>query len=236
MKYYSFTKGNFGMKKILSCIVALSWTVGFCTVAFAGPIRDAAEYVGETVKDTAQAIGSGVKDTVEAVTGNTDPVAIRAEVDNSADSTLKAVLEKSAGAKALFEKSYGYAAFDSRKSAFIITAGKGLGVAVRKSTGERIYMHVATAGVNIGAGVQFYRGLFLFENKDAFDAFVNKGWQADAEAGATLGKAALEAQAKFTNGMAYYQLSDTGIMLDASLSGSKYWKSGELNELAKQAK
>ncbi len=82
--------------------------------AHAGPIRDAAEYVGETVKDTAQAIGSGVKDTVEAVTGNTDPVAIRAEVDNSADSTLKAVLEKSAGAKALFEKSYGYAAFDSR--------------------------------------------------------------------------------------------------------------------------
>lgn len=224
------------MKKSCSFVVALGWTVGFGAFAFAGPIRDAAEYVGETVKDTAQAIGSGVKDTVEAVTGKADPAATRTEVDKVAEGTLKTVLEKSPSAKTLFEKSYGYAAFDSRKSAFIITAGKGLGVAVRKDTGERTYMHVATAGVNIGAGVQFYRGLFLFENKEAFDAFVNKGWQADAEAGATLGKASLEAQAKFTNGMAYYQLSDTGIMLDASLSGSKYWKSSELNELAKQAK
>lgn len=50
-------------------------------------------------------------------------------------------------------------------------------------------------------------------------------------ASATLGKASLEAQAKFTNGMAYYRPSETGILLDASLSGTKYWKSKELNDL-----
>jgi lipid-binding SYLF domain-containing protein len=92
-------------------------------------------------------------------------------------------------------------------------------------------MHVASAGVNLGAGIQFYRGLFLFETRSAFDSFVNQGWQADAGAGATLGKASLGAQAKFTNGMAYYQISETGIMLDATLTGTKYWKSDELNSL-----
>ncbi len=141
------------------------------------------------------------------------------------------MLEKSKGAKDLYAKSYGYAVFDSRKASLLITTGKGIGVAIRKDSGERTYMHVASAGVNVGAGVQFYQGLFFFENENAFEAFVNRGWQADAAAAATLGKASLELQAKFTNGMAYYQLSDSGIMLNADISGTKYWKSGELNKV-----
>jgi lipid-binding SYLF domain-containing protein len=207
--------------------------------AFAGPLRDAASavgdavgYVGESVGDTASKIGEGVKDAAKTVTGKNDPHATRLEIDGVAAKTLEAVVGRSAGAKALFDKSYGYAVFDSRKGSFLITTGKGLGVAVRKDSGERTYMHVATLGANLGAGVQFYQGLFLFETKAAFDAFVNQGWQADAGAGATLGKASLEAQAKFTNGMAYYQLSETGILLDATLSGTKYWKSAELNDHA----
>ncbi|NDC38087.1 MAG: hypothetical protein EBZ48_08540 [Proteobacteria bacterium] len=217
------------MKKISLGIAALLSTLAIHSAAQAGPLRDAVEYVGETVGDTAGAIGSGVKDTVKTVTGNTDPAATKKEIDTIADATLKAVLEKSASAKALYPQSYGYAVFDSRKASFLITTGKGLGVAVRKSPTERIYMHAASAGVNVGAGVQFYQGLFLFENKASFDSFVNQGWQADATAGATFGKAAAEAQAKFTNGMAYYQISETGIMLDATIAGTKYWKSKELN-------
>jgi lipid-binding SYLF domain-containing protein len=217
------------MKKLMVAVVTCSGIL--CSTAFAGPLRDAANYVGETVGDTAKAIGEGVKDTVKTVAGTNDPVATRKEIDTVADATLKAVLEKSPVAKSLFDVSYGYAVFDSRKASFLITTGKGVGVAVRKGSGERTYMHVASAGVNVGAGVQFYQGLFLFENKAAFDSFVNTGWQADAGAGATLGKASLEAQAKFTNGMAYYQLSETGIMLDATIAGTKYWKSAELNSV-----
>jgi lipid-binding SYLF domain-containing protein len=216
--------------KRFAVLGALS-AVMVATSASAGPIRDAVGYVGETIGDTASAIGSTVKDAAGTVTEKNDPRATRKEIDAVAAKTLEAVLKNSAAAKSLYEKSYGYAAFDSRKSSFLITAGKGLGVAVRNDSGERTYMHVGTLGANIGAGVQFYQGLFLFENKQAFDSFVNQGWQADAGAGATLGKASLEAQAKFTNGMAYYQLSETGILLDASLSGTKYWKSKELNDL-----
>ncbi len=217
---------------LTSCLLAIPAT------SWAGPLRevasavgDAAGYVGETVGDTAVAVGKGVSGTAKEIAGTNDPVATRREIDAVAESTLSKVMSTSPGAKQLFERSYGYAVFDSRKASFLITTGRGVGVAIRKSDGKKTYMHVASAGVNVGAGLQFYQGLFLFETEDAFNRFINTGWQADATAGATLGKASLEAQAKFTNGMAYYQLSETGVMLDADITGTKYWKSKELNAL-----
>lgn len=224
---------------LLKRILAITATLTLCPLpAMAGPLRDAAHavgdaagYVAESVGDTASKVGETVKDAAQQVTGDHDPVAIRKEIDDVAAQTLKSVLASNKSAKALYDVAYGYAVFDSRKASFLITTGKGIGVAVRKDTGERTYMHVATAGVNIGAGLQFYQGLFLFESKKHFDAFVDRGWQADADAGATLGKNSLGAQAKFTDGMAYYQLTETGISLDANISGTKYWKSGELNKL-----
>jgi len=204
------------MKRAALLSISLTAFV-IANAAFAGPVRDAVGYVGETIGDTASAIGTSVKDAAKTVTGKNDPRATRIEIDTVAANTLDTVLGKSGVARALFDQSYGYAVFDSRKSSFLITTGKGIGVAVRKDSGQRTYMHVATLGANLGAGVQFYQGLFLFETKAAFDSFVNQGWQADAGAGATLGKASLEAQAKFTIGMAYYQLSETGIMLEATL-------------------
>jgi len=228
------------MKKRTAACLLLSLCSSFAVLsAEAGPLRDlgeaavgAAGYVGETVGDTAMKVGASVKDTAQSLTGTDDVPAKKRELDTLAAATVSAVTSQSRSAKALFEASYGYAVFDSRKASILITTGKGLGVAVRKDTGERTYMHVATAGVNVGAGIQFYQGLFLFENKASFDRFVNSGWQADATASATMGKNSLEAQAKFTNGMAYYQLSDTGIMLNADITGTKYWKSAELNKLS----
>jgi lipid-binding SYLF domain-containing protein len=226
------------MKRTTAIALILSQLMLPATLAWAGPLReavnavgDAAGYVGETVSDTAMAVGKGVSGTAKEIAGRNDPDATRRQIDTVAESTLSKVLASSAGARALFEKSYGYAVFDSSKASFLITTGRGVGVAIRKSDGKKTYMHVASAGVNVGAGLQFYQGLFLFENETAFTRFIDKGWQADATAGATLGKNTVEAQAKFTNGMAYYQLSETGIMLDADITGTKYWKSKELNML-----
>ena len=227
------------MNHNLQLAITISTLLLSCPPASAGPLRDAAKavenaagYVGESVGDTASKMGESIKDTAQQITGTHDPKLIRREVDTVAAQTLNNVIAKNKGAKALFDIAYGYAVFDSRKASFLITTGKGIGVAIRKNSGERTYMHVATAGVNIGAGVQFYQGLFLFENKHAFDTFVNHGWQADAAASATIGKNSLDAQAKFTDGMAYYQLTDTGITLDANITGTKYWKSAELNSLS----
>ena len=235
---HAYFKNTTAMKHSTRITLLTACLVSIPGTSSAGPLRDvasavgdAAGYVGETIGDTAVAVGKGVSGTAKELAGTNDPATTRREIDSSAASTLSKVLNSSAGAKGLFEESYGYAVFDSRKASFLITTGRGVGVAIRKSDGKKTYMHVASAGVNVGAGLQFYQGLFLFETEDAFNRFIKQGWQADATAGATLGKASLEAQAKFTNGMAYYQISETGVMLDADITGTKYWKSTELNSL-----
>ena len=67
--------------------------------------------------------------------------------------------------------------------------------------------------------------MFLFEDAQTFDTFVNKGWEAEASANAVAGNKGANAGATFRNGMAVYQLTDGGLMLQADISGTKYWKS-----------
>jgi len=152
-----------------------------------------------------------------------------ARVDTMAAKALEKVLAKSASARELYEKSVGYAAFDNLKLAFGFSGGGGSGVAVPKS-GGRVYMKMATAGIGLGLGGQKYQVVFLFESREAFQTFVEKGWQADATAQAAAADKGANAVASFKNGIAYYQLTDKGLMASADLSGTKYWRSDNADD------
>ena len=102
-------------------------------------------------------------------------------------------------------------------------------MAVEKASKKRTYMKMGTAGINIGLGAQKYQVIFLFEDKATFDNFVNKGWQADANANAVAGNKGLNAEAAFEDGIAVYQLTEAGLMLQADIAGTKYWKNKKLN-------
>jgi lipid-binding SYLF domain-containing protein len=151
----------------------------------------------------------------------------RAKIDAMAAETLGQLVGDNAGAAKLKEQAYGYAVFSNVKVSLLITGGGGSGVAV--GGGKRTYMRMGTGGLNIGLGGQKYQVVFLFENKSTFDNFVEKGWQADASANAVAGKAGVNAEATFRNGIAVYQLTDAGLMLQADISGTKYWKAKKLN-------
>ena len=69
----------------------------------------------------------------------------------------------------------------------------------------------------------------LFQTKKEFEYFVDKGWDADASANAVGGKAGKNVEATFRNGVAIYQLTKAGLMLQADISGTKYWKNKKLN-------
>jgi lipid-binding SYLF domain-containing protein len=154
------------------------------------------------------------------------------EIDLTAKKTLDQLFEKSPTAKELFEKSYGYAVFDNLKLAFGVSGGAGSGVAVDKSTGQRTYMKMGTGGIGFGLGGQKYQVVFLFEAKDPFSSFVEKGWKADAAANVAVGDEGASVQARFVNGLAVYQLTDKGLMLHADISGTKFWKDNKLNQRA----
>ena len=151
----------------------------------------------------------------------------RSKIDTMAAETFEQLLADNAGARALQGKAYGHAVFSNVKVSLIITGGGGSGVAV--AGGKRTYMKMGTAGLNIGLGGQKYQVVFLFQGKAAFDNFVDKGWQADASANAVAGKAGANAEATFRDGMAVYQLTDAGLMLQADIAGTKYWKAKKLN-------
>lgn len=213
-------------------LVALS-SMAFLATASAEPflssVEDAASYVGHTVSDTAKSVGRTASDVGDHITGDVDYAKARKELDATAATSLKQLFAASPGAKALFDQSYGYAVFDSHKSAFLLAVGTGAGVAVNKSSGKRTYMRMGSVGADLGAGLQFYRAVFLFETEQAFSSFVTSGWEASTAADAAFGKKAADAQLKFNGGMAHFELADSGAIVAATIAGTKYWVSDDLN-------
>jgi lipid-binding SYLF domain-containing protein len=149
----------------------------------------------------------------------------RAQIDADQKTTLTRLFKESKQAQRLYDSAYGYATFSIIKVSLGLTGGGGQGVAINKATGERIYMRMGTGGFNFGAGGQLYQLVFLFEDQDSFDNFVNNGWEAGASANAVAGTLGANAGTTFINGVAVYQLTEAGLMLQVDISGTNYWKS-----------
>ena len=153
----------------------------------------------------------------------------RMKIDETAKEALGELLAQNGKAKMLFENSFGWAVFDNLKLAFGFSGGGGNGVAVAKASGDRTYMKMGTAGIGFGLGANKYQVVFLFQDARTFNNFVDSGWQADATASAVAGQAGAEAKTDFVNGLAIYQITDTGLMAHADIAGTKYWKNKKLN-------
>jgi len=154
-----------------------------------------------------------------------------AEINRLATATLDTLKAKSPEAHKLYNRAYGYAVFDNFKLSFLLSGSGGKGVAVAKATGQRTYMNMGGAGVGLGAGAHKHQIVFLFETEDRFNQFINEGWTANVSANAVAGKAGANAEATFEDGMAYYQLTEAGLMLQADIGGTRYWRDEELNKL-----
>ena len=106
-------------------------------------------------------------------------------------------------------------------------------MAVNSKTGKKTYMKMASGGVGIGLGVKDFRAIFVFDNKDVLESFVNSGWEANAQADAAAKSdskgGALEGAITVQPGMRLYKLTKNGLALQATIQGTKYWKDGDLN-------
>jgi len=154
----------------------------------------------------------------------------REAIDTVMEETLQKLFKEKESAKELYDKSYGYAVFSNMKVAILLTSARGKGAAIHKESGKKTYMKMGSLGVNVGYGIQKMQVVFLFQNKKVFDNFGNKGWQADAAVDAALIKKGVTLDVEFRNGIAVYQFTDKGLMLQANISGTKYWKSKKLNK------
>lgn len=149
--------------------------------------------------------------------------------------TLQLLYKYAPEAKDMIYYSYGYATFSNvGVNLVLFSAEGGKGVAHNNKTGINSYMNMASGGLGFGLGVKDFRAVFIFENKRAYDTFVNSGWEANAQADVAAkyeeNGGALNAAETVAPGVRLYKLTQTGLALQATIQGTKYWKDEELNK------
>ncbi len=159
----------------------------------------------------------------------------RGKIQKMKNEVLTQLYEEQPSTKSQIKKSAGYAVFSNvGVNVIFFSAGGGSGVVHNNNTGKDTYMKMASAGVGIGLGVKDFRGVFIFHTKDALHNFVEHGWdfsgQVDAAAKSGDKGAERSHAASIANGVSVYQLTESGLALQATLQGTKYWKSKDLNK------
>jgi lipid-binding SYLF domain-containing protein len=153
----------------------------------------------------------------------------RQEIDVRTQQTLDKLFEARGSARDLYDKAVGYAAFSATKAGFFVTGGGGTGVAVDKNSGRRTYMRMGTGGIGLGIGAQRYDLVILFETAAHLDRFIQGGWDASTTAQAAAGKEGITFTSSFVDGVAFFQLTDRGLMAQADVSGTRFWTVDDLN-------
>ncbi len=165
--------------------------------------------------------------------GNT-PEQKRAFVNEMAGATLVELYERNPEAKSLIERAVGYAVFsDINTQLLYFGTGNGYGVVTDNSDGTKIYMRMGEASAGLGVALKDFREVIIFNDKNAFDDFVTKGWNFGAQGEAA---AVYEGSGSQTSGnvpldsaILVYQITESGIALRANMSASKYWIDDDLN-------
>ncbi len=158
----------------------------------------------------------------------------QATIRKESQNTLNKLYKAKPGAKATIDKAAGYAAFDNfGMNLFVISTASGKGIVVDRATKKETFMKMISGGVGLGLGAKDFRAVFVFDNKTAMNNFVNSGWDADAhaEAMAKSGQkgGAYEGAISVAPGVWVYQLTETGVAVQATLQGTKYYKNDDLN-------
>ena len=136
-------------------------------------------------------------------------------------------------AKSQIAKAAGYAVFsDVNINVIFASFGGGYGVVKNNKTGKHTYMKMGEVGIGLGLGVKDFRAIFIFHDHHTMNKFIESGWEfgghADAAAKASDKGAAVGGEILLDN-ITIYQLTESGLALQATIKGTKYWKDEALN-------
>jgi len=135
------------------------------------------------------------------------------------------------------QKAVGYGTFNNKNlNLFLLSSGTGYGMIVDKN-GKETFMAMGSLGGGVGLGAKDLSVVFIFKTTEVMNKFVESGWQfgGEADAAAKAGDKGADAakQAGVDTGgnlFEIYHLTDTGVALQATVAGTKYWKDKELNK------
>ena len=148
--------------------------------------------------------------------------------------TLARLYVEKPGTRDEIRHSVGYAVFSSGELAVLwLSAGYGHGIAHGIADTHDTYMKMAKVGVGLGLGAKDFNTVFIFHDPVAFNSFINTGLDlsgtADVAAKAGTNGGAFSGGADVLAKTNVYQLTDSGLLAQAMLQGTKYWRDDTLN-------
>ena len=156
-------------------------------------------------------------------------------IGNMETETLQRLYKEQPATKAKIKKAAGYGVFSNANvNLILVSAGGGYGVVVDNSTGRRTYMKMALGGVGLGLGAKDYRQVLIFKSKETLQKFITSGWEfgghADAAAKAGQSGGELSGEGAIGADIEAYSMTESGLALQATVAGTKYWKDNALNQ------
>lgn len=172
--------------------------------------------------------------TVPSVVFAADKAQDQAEVRKAGQDALAALYKAEPSARKAVESAAGYAAFSNFGMKILVAGGgSGKGIAVNNKTKATTYMKMAEVQAGLGFGAKKFQVVWVFSTEEALNNFINSGWefggQATAAAKAADKGAAYQGAVAVSPGVWLYQLTDTGLALELTAKGTKYYKDSDLN-------
>ena len=164
------------------------------------------------------------------------PAEQQATIRSEQSATLNELYAAKPELRAKVQNAAGHAFFSNLNvNMLLLSTENGYGVVHDNGTGRDTFMKMAGAGAGFGMGVKDYRVVFIFTDPAVMHQFVNSGWDfgAQADASAKTGETGAAASGTTTAGaiagMEIYQLTKTGLALQATVQGTKYWRDDAIN-------
>lgn len=158
----------------------------------------------------------------------------RAAIRKERDQILTSLYKVHPAAKEKIAKAPGYATFNAGGVTVLFIGGTGgQGMAVNNATKKETFMKAAQISVGLGLGFKDQSLVMLFKSKEALDKFVTKGWEFGGQGSAAAktartGGAAAAGSVDFGD-FEVYQLTKNGLMVEATITGTKYSLDSEIN-------
>lgn len=148
--------------------------------------------------------------------------------------TLQDLYNVQPKARQVVEKGIAYATFSNFGMKILIAGGgTGSGVVIPKK-GKPIYMNMAEVQAGLGLGIKSFQNIFVFETEAALNDFINSGWtfggQVTAAAKYEKDGDAYQDASIVAPGVLMYQLTDSGLAVEITGKGTKYYKDSKLNQ------
>lgn len=156
------------------------------------------------------------------------------QIRKMAQETLQTLYKAEPKAKAAISHGAGYAVFsDMGVKLLLAGSGTGKGIVVNNKSKHETFMKMLQVQAGLGIGVQKFSVVFVFENEKALDSFVNSGWEFGGQTTAAAKTAekggALSGAVAVAEGVWMYQLTDKGLAVELTATGTKYYKDDSLN-------